>query len=280
MTMDTVQDRVREMVQPLFLSDVEMGKKDDDHLRSSAGGIGGNSDLRAWTIWNSVRVHPRKFFKRLLVVLVAGAIIYAFINNLPTDLPVRDHRRPVYYGNKPGLGRHQHKVPPAPAGHKPQTPPLSQPLGNKAQAKVVPETVADDEEEDYVPPLPPPPPPPPGTSTPGTADYNGPLRFLELAATLRSISNTQGGYMYNKNVLFAAGSLKSIATLLPLACQMGTESRSFVHFAIMSKSDISLADAQKLNGIDTSCKIFFHGTASPLTVLRLMAFVVLINFAN
>ncbi|CAK7273791.1 hypothetical protein SEPCBS57363_005829 [Sporothrix epigloea] len=246
--MDTVQDRVREMVQPLFLSDVEMGKKDDDHLRSSAGGMGGSSDLRAWTVWNSMRVHPRKFFKRLLVVLVAGAVIYAFINNLPTDLPVRDHRRPVYYGNKPTLGRHQHKVPP---------PPLSQPLGNKAQAKVVPETVAD-EEEDYVPPPPPPPPPPPGTVTPGTATYNGQLRFLELAATLRSIGNTQGGYMYNKNVLFAAGSLKSIATLLPLACQMGTELRSFVHFAVMSKSDISLADLQKLNGVDTSCKIFFH----------------------
>ncbi|CAK7212110.1 hypothetical protein SEUCBS140593_001402 [Sporothrix eucalyptigena] len=264
--MDTVQDRVREMVQPLFLSDVEMGKKDDDHLRSSAGGGGGGSHhpLRASATWNSVRVHPRKFFKRLLVVLVAGVVVYVFIKNMPTDLPVRDHRRPVYHAQNPVNavpGRHQHQVPPQPpktppaAAAKPQAPPFSQRLGDKgkaaAVADVVPDAVVNDDDEEA-------PPPPPAAAVPGAGTYNGQLRFLELAATLRSISNTHGGYILNKNVLFAAGSLKSIATLLPLACQMGAELRSYVHFAIMSKSEISLADLQQLNGIDASCNIFFH----------------------
>ncbi|CAK7221144.1 hypothetical protein SCUCBS95973_004396 [Sporothrix curviconia] len=247
--MEAVQDRVREMVQPLFLSDVEMGKKDDDHLRTSAGGSSsGNSALRTSTAWNSVRVHPRKFFKRLLVVLVAGAIVFVFIKNLPTDLPVRDHRRPVYHANNPVPGRHQRQLTPPP-------PPV-----HKAQAKVGPNAaVNDDGDDDYDEYLPPPPPPPPAAAGgPGAATYNGQLRFLELAATLRSISNTHGGFLVNKNVLFAASSLKSMAALLPLACQMGAELRSYVHFAIMSKSDISLADLQQLNGIDQSCNIFFH----------------------
>ncbi|CAK7224400.1 hypothetical protein SBRCBS47491_005538 [Sporothrix bragantina] len=251
--MDTVQDRVREMVQPLFLSDVEMGKKDDDHLRASAGGGSSNSALRTSTFWNLVRVHPRKFFKRLLIVLVAGAVLLVFIKNLPTDLPVRDHRRPIYHGNGASPGRHQHQVPPPPP--PPPPPAVPQRVGNKAQApaKIVPDAVVnDDDEDDYIPP------PPPPAPAPGAAAYNGQLRFLELAATLRSISNTNGGFLVNKNVLFAAGSLKSMATLLPLACQMGSELRSYVHFAIMSKSDISLADLQQLNGIDSSCNIFFH----------------------
>ena len=254
MTMDTVQDRVREMVQPLFLSDEEMGKKDDDHMRASAGGSGGGSSaLSASTLWTSMRVHPRKFLKRLLAVLVAGAVIFVFVQNLPTDLPVRDHRRPVYHATNPALGRHPHQVPP-----RPPVAPLPK---VQAQAQIVPDAVVnDDDEDEYVPPPPPPPVSPSAAGAHGAATYDGELRFYELGATLRAISNTRGGFVLNKNVLFAAGSLKSMSTLLPLACQMGAELRSYVHFAVMSKSDISIADLQQINGIDSSCNIFFHGT--------------------
>ncbi|KAF7521932.1 hypothetical protein G7054_g12281 [Neopestalotiopsis clavispora] len=64
--------------------------------------------------------------------------------------------------------------------------------------------------------------------------------------------------LVNRNILFAASSLKSAATLLPVACQMGQESRNYVHFALISRSDIDMEELQKINGIDEGCQIIFH----------------------
>lgn len=272
--MDAVQDRVRGTVQSLFLSDVEMGKKDDDHQRprNRTGSHGSNTG--AASVLNSVRVHPRKFLKRLAIGLLALFAVYLFIKNMPSDLPVRDHRRPVYHsgagGSNSDASRPGHPRKQSHQGQPPPRPPVPPPYGSegnqnqnqnqngKPRAQVPPSApVAPD-----VPPQAPPAPPNPRASAiaPMANTYNGQLRFLELAGTLRSISNTRGAFIVNKNVLFAAGSLKSIATLLPLACQMGAELRSYVHFAVMSKSEISMADLQQINGIDPSCNIFFHGT--------------------
>lgn len=91
-------------------------------------------------------------------------------------------------------------------------------------------------------------------------DYNGPVRFLELAETLHAISGTKGSAEVNKNVLFVASSLRSAAILLPLACQMGKELRSYVHFALISRSEIPIDGLRDVNGIDDSCQIIFHGT--------------------
>ena len=90
-------------------------------------------------------------------------------------------------------------------------------------------------------------------------DYNGPVRFLELAETLHAISGTKGSSEVNKNVLFVASSLRSAAILLPLACQMGKELRSYVHFALISRSEIPMAGLRDVNGIDDNCQIIFHG---------------------
>jgi hypothetical protein len=90
--------------------------------------------------------------------------------------------------------------------------------------------------------------------------YNGPIIFPELAPSLRAVTyDTQGQLQDNKNVLFAAGSLDSAAVLLPMACQMGRELRNYVHFALMSRSEIDLDDLKKINGIDDSCHVIFHG---------------------
>ncbi|KAI3400594.1 hypothetical protein diail_2797 [Diaporthe ilicicola] len=93
---------------------------------------------------------------------------------------------------------------------------------------------------------------------PPSRDYNGPVRFLELAETLHAISGTHGGDQINKNVLFAASSLRSAGSLLPLACKMGRELRAYVHFALISRSEIPLDELQAINGIDRSCEIIFH----------------------
>lgn len=66
----------------------------------------------------------------------------------------------------------------------------------------------------------------------------------------------------NKNVLFTASSLKSAAALLPVACQMGSELRNYVHFALMSRSTIDIEELRALNGVDESCHVIFHGKSS------------------
>lgn len=65
----------------------------------------------------------------------------------------------------------------------------------------------------------------------------------------------------NKNVLFAAASLKSASLLLPMACQMGDELRNYVHFALIGGSGIGMDELRAVNGIDKSCQVIFHGMA-------------------
>ncbi|KAI1639796.1 hypothetical protein F4809DRAFT_44549 [Biscogniauxia mediterranea] len=88
--------------------------------------------------------------------------------------------------------------------------------------------------------------------------FNGPVMFPELAPTLHVITGTRGSMVINRNVLFAVSSLKSAATLLPVACQMATELKSYVHFALMSRSDIKFSELRSINGISDSCQVIFH----------------------
>lgn len=101
----------------------------------------------------------------------------------------------------------------------------------------------------------------PGQGAKGGQDkaYNGPLRFPELAKTLRNIQGTGGSYERNRNVLFAASNLKSVSTLLPMACQMFAQDMNHVHFAIAGSSEVPLKELLQINGIDDSCKLFLHG---------------------
>ncbi|KAF5657080.1 hypothetical protein FHETE_10626 [Fusarium heterosporum] len=106
-----------------------------------------------------------------------------------------------------------------------------------------------------------------------TTEYKGPLRYPELAETLRNIQGTGGSYERNKNVLFAASSINSASALLPMACQMSAQDKNHVHFALMSSNDIPIKDLLEINGIDKSCKIFVHDArtdyASTSSELRL-----------
>lgn len=76
----------------------------------------------------------------------------------------------------------------------------------------------------------------PNQKTPAAQDYDGPVRFLELAESLHAIIETKGTAPINKNVLFMASTLTSASKLLPIACQMGRELKSYVHFALLSRS--------------------------------------------
>lgn len=89
--------------------------------------------------------------------------------------------------------------------------------------------------------------------------YSGPIKFVELAKSLHAITKTGGSMYKNRNVLFAAASLKSAAVLLPMACQMAGERNNYVHFALVGTSDISIGDLLDINGIDEDCKLLMHG---------------------
>lgn len=93
--------------------------------------------------------------------------------------------------------------------------------------------------------------------------YSGSVKLPSLGQSLHAIGSTGGKQAKNRNVLFAAGSLKSAATLLPFACQMAFEHLNYVHFVLMGRSEISLLDLLKINGIETTCPLILHGAVPP-----------------
>lgn len=225
----------------LFLSDEEMGKKDDDHRTEKGTGAG----LAAWAPARLQPSHPRRFLKRLCVLIVVVILVYEFIDNMPTDVPIRDRRHPQYVPLDPvrplpapapaAPGRLSDLVKPK----DPKTPGVASDVLSKKKAPVAAAATKDDAHS-------------------SARDYNGPVKFMNLADTLHAIGETRGWATLNKNILFAAANLASAATLLPMACQMGLELRSYVHFALFSRSEMPIAEVKKVNGIDDSCHIIFH----------------------
>lgn len=93
--------------------------------------------------------------------------------------------------------------------------------------------------------------------------YEGRIRFYRLASSLHAISKTGGTSHANRNVLFAASSLKSAANLMPLACSMGQWERNFVHFAIFGRDPMPLPEILEINGVnDEECRLFLHDARS------------------
>ncbi|KAL2158972.1 hypothetical protein VTH06DRAFT_3002 [Thermothelomyces fergusii] len=201
-----------------FLGNEGLGKKDDDHRPAKLP-----SGLPRW---NAAPRPPRgKLVKRLAIALALGFFLYIFIKNIPTDVPIRDRRHPVY-------------LPPSDSGR---------PGAPKPKSGWKPDR-----------PSPPTPGSPGEDTAPSSPDYNGPLLFEKLLPSLQAIHGTGGAAPVNKNILFAAASLKSAALLLPMACRMGDEQRNYVHFALVGGSDIRMERLRALNGIDKSCQVIFH----------------------
>ncbi|KAK4039109.1 hypothetical protein C8A01DRAFT_36942 [Parachaetomium inaequale] len=212
----------------MFLGRDELGKKDDDHKPTKLPWIRPR--------WAAAAGGPRsKMLKRLAAALVLAVFVYLFISNLPTDVPIRDRRHPVY------------RPEPESAAGTPRAP------GPMPKLKLV--TDPKPQRPLSIPPAPGP--PAQDTAAPPAA-YNGPIKFQKLLPSLQAIYSTDGSSAVNKNVLFAAASLKSAALLLPLACQMGDELRSYVHFALVGGSDIDMGELRAVNGIGESCQVIFH----------------------
>ncbi|KAK3294774.1 uncharacterized protein B0H64DRAFT_425431 [Chaetomium fimeti] len=213
----------------MFLTNEELVKKDDDHKPAKLPSIRPR--------WSAATGAPRsKFLKRLAMVFALGVFVYLFISNLPTDLPIRDRRHPVYRGRPEADQPH---APGPGSGRRPGGMPKL--YDQKPQRQSPPPSNA-----------------PPTAPVPPQTPYSGPIIYLKLLPSLQAIYTTSGTSTVNKNVLFAAANLKSAALLLPMACQMGDELRNYVHFALLGGSGIDMEQLRAVNGIDESCKVIFH----------------------
>jgi hypothetical protein len=159
--------------------------------------------------------------RRVVLGLLGLLLVYLFIHNIPTDLGAIDER--VGQSMRPGHTVH----------NKPKsTQTTKEPAG-------APPRSSNDE--------------------PGPHYYNGPIKFYRLATTLRGIARTGGSKWDNRNLLFAASSLKSVANLIPMACAMGKADRNYVHLALLGRDPLPLEDILQINGVDKDdCPVYFH----------------------
>lgn len=178
--------------------------------------------------WQQRRLNgPRRSnLKKIALGLLVVVGFYYFFKNMPTDLE-QPRQRPSF---GPPAGQN------APA---PKTVPNSYDTVSK---------MADDD-----------------TAETPLHNFNGPIKFYQLASTLHSVT-TRGSSPINQNVLFAAASLKSAASLLPIACDMGIRARNYVHFALMGRDDISMDILKSVNGVGKDCGITFHDARPDFSV--------------
>lgn len=206
---------------PLFLGDEELGKKDDDHKYSKT---------KMNTIaasWQHRRAPMRRNLKRVFLGIGALSLVYLFIKNMPTDVKhpnLRPHYQPSGQSSNGGIPMM-----------------TSSGGGGNSQKNAPPGRPANSiKEEEYY--------------------FDGPIKFYELASSLHAASAaTNGNNPVNKNVLFAAASLKSAANLIPLACEMAASARNDVHFALLGRDDVAMDMLKAINSVDKECHITFHG---------------------
>ncbi|KAL8701549.1 MAG: hypothetical protein Q9201_004851 [Fulgogasparrea decipioides] len=102
---------------------------------------------------------------------------------------------------------------------------------------------------------------PPRPAKPSEAEnhyFEGPIRFTNLAVSLHALSRLRGHIEANTNVLFAASNLRSVAELIPVACEMARWKRNDVHFALMGRDALELEEIKLLNVVDDECKVNWH----------------------
>jgi hypothetical protein len=165
---------------------------------------------------------PRK--ARLLLVAIVTFLLYLFFKNIPTDLPpVAQRTDSRFVIQRPPSNVAQNPPPQAPTGAPPRTPRLK------------------DNEKHY---------------------FEGPIKFYNLAPTLHLVYALMTNRIENQNVLFAASSLKSVSSMIPLACEMTKRSPNNVHFVIMGRDDLPIDDIKAINGVsDQDCgDLRWHGT--------------------
>ncbi|QDS73083.1 hypothetical protein FKW77_000154 [Venturia effusa] len=208
----------------LFSHDEEQGKKDDDYRTKHSRAALWNSSP---TMSPALRYRTRK---RWVMISAAIFAVWIFWHYMPADI-LEPSPRPWRHGSDTWPAHDQGR--PWKSGRMsfeaPRGPPPSSGKGKKAKQE---------ELDQY---------------------YDGDIRFYQLPHSLHGLSQTNGYSRWNKNVMFAASNLKSLAVLIPMACEMGRRGHNFVHVAITARSELSLEEIQKINGVNKNdCKVFWH----------------------
>ncbi|KAL9633876.1 MAG: hypothetical protein Q9164_004429 [Protoblastenia rupestris] len=176
--------------------------------------------LKASPPWSVRKPAPALRRRRIAYTVCAVLFIYLFVRNIPSDLGPH----PRWADTRVYKGSRQ---------------------GNLAGPSTGPPTRK-----------------PPRPLTPSEAEehyHDGPIKFYKLASSLHSVAKLGGQKEVNKNVLFAAASLKSASELIPLACEMARWERNDVHFAFMGRDDMAVQEVTKLNGAsEEGCKVNWH----------------------
>lgn len=186
----------------------------------------------AVTSWAPARMGPRRSARRFVLLLAFFAVAYVTYTLLRPTTEFRDYvpNFPTYEG-------------PGPA-HFDRVWPPSQPKPQKIGSELT------------------------GHGPGATRDAQTSLSLPALPATLEAVKNMLGDKGESKNVLFVSSSPKSAAALLPLACEMGRRGRNHVHYAVMSRNDMSIRELRSIHGIDDSCGVTFHGMGRSVQNLR------------
>lgn len=89
------------------------------------------------------------------------------------------------------------------------------------------------------------------------AVYDGPVKFYQLASTLRYHLQVTAGA--KEHVVFALYDLRSTASLAGLACEMALQNRTVVHMVLLCPQDNTMLEIAEVNGINQQdCPIFWH----------------------
>lgn len=161
--------------------------------------------------------------KRVLLAILGIAILYLFFKNLPQDLAPVSRRKELRFTKPPPSVAQPPPPPSPPKGAPPKTPRLK------------------NNDKHY---------------------FEGPIKFYNLAQSLHLVYGLMGHRIENRNVLFAASSLKSVSSLIPLACEMTKRSPNNVHFVVMGRDDTSIDDIKVVNGVsEEDCgTLRWHGS--------------------
>lgn len=86
--------------------------------------------------------------------------------------------------------------------------------------------------------------------------YDGQVRFLNLARTLRKHATSS---RLKSQAIFAFSSLQGASQIVPLACDMSQHNLNDVHVAIMGRQEVELDNILTINGLEASdCRIIWH----------------------
>lgn len=175
--------------------------------------------------WSALHTPLRWRRRRLLLAVALLSILYVCAKNMPTRAEWRSEAGPWDFGQ-----------PMIPSTYAKDS------TGDDVEPTGVPEGIKAAKK---------------GETSPHT--YSGSIRFYRLASSLQGAAYTHGYASTNRNVLFAASSLRSVSTLLPIVCEMSQWNRNHVHLAFMGREDIDIGKVLEINGVDQiKCSAIWH----------------------